>query len=62
MDLKTKVTWYNRCYNYEKMLCSNADDEELLEYVNGYYLCQFDETEFEYTDVWNLVRNKPFFM
>ena len=62
MDLKFKVTWFNRCYNREKMRRSQADDEELLEDVNGYYLCEFDGHDFEYTDVWNLVKDKAFFM
>ena len=50
MDLKNKDTWFNRCYNYEKMRCSHADDEKLLEDVNEYYMCEFDGNDFEYTN------------
>ncbi|KAL7618242.1 hypothetical protein Lser_V15G04427 [Lactuca serriola] len=62
MDLKNKVTWFNRGYNYEKIRRSHADDEILFEDVNECYLCEFDGNDFEYTDIWNLIQNKPFFM
>ncbi|XP_052625779.1 uncharacterized protein LOC128132829 [Lactuca sativa] len=58
-----EVTWFNRACNYAK---SNnvryLDEEEFLEVVTDFYICEHDGRDFEYEEVWKVVKNKQYFM
>lgn len=63
MELKEKITWFNRWYHILKnRKYYYADDEELLQFVIDHYMNERDRSEFKYEDVWDVVRNNQNFM
>ena len=57
MDVKEKVVWFNRWYNYIKNTKNYyADGEELLDIAKEFYILEHEGTDFEYEDVWNVVK------
>lgn len=62
MDVKEEVTWFNRACSYAKR--NNVryrDEEEFLEVVTEFYICEHDGRDFEYEEVWKVVRDKQYF-
>ena len=39
-----------------------ADEKELLQVVKEHYMMERDGSEFEYDDVWNVVKKYQYFM
>ena len=63
MDLKEKITWFNRWYHHLKnMYRYPNNDEDLLEMVKDHYILENEGSDFEYEDAWILVKNNKYFM
>lgn len=62
MDVKEEVTWFNRACSYAKrnnVRC--RDEEEFLEVVTEFYIFEHEGRDFEYEEVWKVVRDKQYF-
>ena len=61
-DVKEEVTWFNRACSYAKR--NNVryrDEEEFLEVVTEFYIFEHEGRDFEYEEVWKVVRDKQYF-
>ena len=63
IDVKEEVTWFNWAFNYAKN--SNfryVEDEQFMEDVKDFYILEREGRDFEYEDVWKVVKNNQYFM